>query len=339
MPPFRILILSDGRPGHFNLAEGIAAAIERIRPAVTTRVDVRRGRWPGTALAALSRCHLPARPLFARVYGIDIEKLPPCDIVLSAGAETLAASVWLARTRGVANIFYGSLRLFNPHDFSLILTSYQRNATKPRHALALKPSRFDPDSVPRLEAPRPGDPHCIGLLIGGNSSGIRYQDPDWDGLLALVDSYGQSSNVRWLIANSRRTPDDISDRLALQARQPGTPIAQFLDVRTAGAGTLSALLAQCHAVLCTTDSSSMISECIWARKPTLSLAPADLAHTPDEAAYRRWLERSGWCSEIVIAGATSAGLDAKLGTITPLEVNPLEDLANLLRKRLPDLWD
>src|SRR5262245_53604138 len=65
MSPTRILILSDGRPGHYNLSEGIAAAIERLGPAETARVDVRRGRWPGAVLAGLVRARLPA-PLMLR---------------------------------------------------------------------------------------------------------------------------------------------------------------------------------------------------------------------------------------------------------------------------------
>ncbi len=337
MPPFRILILSDGRPGHFNLADGIAAAIERIRPAVTTRYDVRRGRWPGAALATLTRARLPARTMLAQVYGLNETELPPCDIILSAGAETLAANVWLGRTRCVPNIFYGSLRLFDPHDFSLVLTSYQRNATKPRHALALKPSRYDPDRSAPLDAPRPTEARTLGLLIGGDAGGIHYTESDWRALIDLVRTYSRHAEVRWLIANSRRTPPGISDQFANEAAQPASRIKQFLDVRTAGPGTLAALLAQCHAVLCTTDSSSMISECIWSRKPSLSLAPAVFAHTPDEADYRRWLEQSGWCSEIAITGTTPAQLDDALAAVRPLAHNPLDHLADLLRHKLPVL--
>src|SRR5262245_46573612 len=112
MSATRILILSDGRPGHYNLSEGIAAAIERLGPAATTRVDVRRGRWSGAVLAGLVRAGLPARTMLALVYGLDDRELSPADVIVSAGAETLAASAWLARLRAVPNVFYGSLRLF-----------------------------------------------------------------------------------------------------------------------------------------------------------------------------------------------------------------------------------
>lgn len=334
MSPLRIIILSDGRPGHFNLSEGIAAAIERARPATTVSTGVRRGRWSGSVLAAMTRARLPARAMLARVYGIDETAVPPADIIVSAGAETLAASIWLARARGVPNIHYGSLRLFDPHDFSLVLTSYQRHADRPRHALSLKPSRFAPDTSP---PPGDGEGRTLGVLLGGSAGGIQFGRGDWDGLFAMIRQPQAGTPVRWLIANSRRTPPEIGDRLALEAAQPRSPIAQFLDVRTAGPGTLSNLLQRCDAVLCTADSSSMISECIWSRKPTLALTPAVCGYTADEAGYRTWLEQSNWCKNIAIASATPAAIAEALAQVRPLTGNPLDALAGLLRQRLPDL--
>lgn len=338
MPPLRIIILSDGRPGHFNLSEGIAAAIERASPATTIRYDVRRGRWSGSVLAAMTRARLPAREMLARVYGVDETAVPPGDIIVSAGAETLAASIWLARARSVPNVHYGSLRLFAPHDFSLVLTSYRRHAGRPRHALSLKPSRFDPDGTPRPSPDlKQGRPRTIGLLIGGNAGGIRFSREDWDGLLAMIRRPPDGPQIRWLISNSRRTPPEIGDELGLEAARAQPQIAHYLDVRTAGPGTLATLLAQCDAVMCTADSSSMISECVWSRRPTLALEPAICRYTADEAGYRAWLEQSRWCQSIAIAEATPAVIEQRLTAVQPLSGNPLDALAELLRQRLPEL--
>lgn len=334
MPPLRIIILSDGRPGHFNLSDGIAAALGRTRAASIVTTDVRRGRWSGAALAGLTRARLPARAMLARIYGVDETATPPADVIVSAGAETLAASIWLARARGVPNIHYGSLRLFDPHDFSLVLTSYRRHADRPRHALSLKPSRFDPDASP---PPGGGQGRTLGILVGGNTGGIQFGRGDWDGLLSMINQHNGGAPVRWLVANSRRTPPEVGDMIAKEATRPESPIAQFLDVRTAGPGTLSKLLARCDAVLCTADSSSMISECVWSRKPTLALTPAVCTHTADEAGYRNWLEQSNWCKNIAIASATPATIDEALALVRPLTINPLDALAGLLRERLPGL--
>ena len=52
--PLAILILSDGRPGHYHLAEGVAAAIARRRPTQVTRIAIsKRKAIPGRLLARL----------------------------------------------------------------------------------------------------------------------------------------------------------------------------------------------------------------------------------------------------------------------------------------------
>ncbi len=66
-----ILILSDGRPGHYHLAEGVAAAIARRRPVTVVRRPVGRPRWlPGRALAGLVALDERARPVLLRLVGL-----------------------------------------------------------------------------------------------------------------------------------------------------------------------------------------------------------------------------------------------------------------------------
>src|SRR5207244_39855 len=93
--------------------------------------------------------------------------------------------VWLARIRAVPNVFYGSLRLFDPHDFSIVLTSYARNAGLPNHVLALKPARLDPDRLRPAHTDKTSAPRTIGLLMGGDAGPIAYTAADWTRLLAL----------------------------------------------------------------------------------------------------------------------------------------------------------
>src|SRR5512145_1725978 len=44
-PPLKALLLSDGKPGHYHLAEGVLAAVARLRPLDTRRLTVRRSFW------------------------------------------------------------------------------------------------------------------------------------------------------------------------------------------------------------------------------------------------------------------------------------------------------
>jgi mitochondrial fission protein ELM1 len=340
MASIRILILSDGRPGHYHLSEGIAAAIARRRPVEIVRHDIRRRGWPGRLLAMLvNRNTSPAR-LLRVVYGLHESRLPKADLIVSAGAETLAASICIARLTGAPNIFYGSLRRFLPEDFALVLTSYAQASMQPRHVLALKPSELDPDTLPtRTRRPGPGRPPSLaGLLIGGDSGAIRYLDGDWKKLFGFLEASHAAHGTRWIVSNSRRTSPTVSEALHKWAPRPECPIHEFIDVRASGAGTLLKVFQQAEAIVCTGDSSSMVSEAIWARLPVLGVTPERHRFTPEEEAYRSFLIGSGWCRSTPIAALTPEVFLAALGEITPLKDNPLDRLAGLLAERLPQVF-
>ena len=247
----------------------------------------------------------------------------------------MAASVSLAKARGCPNIFYGSLRRYQPHDFSLILTSYAANADRPHHAMTLKPSAFDPDTLPsrhRTANSLPG----IAILIGGDSGTVRYRDGDWRQLLALIRSLAIEGR-QLLVANSRRTPRAISAALAILAKSTFGQIT-FLDVGHPGSAGLVDVFAACDGVAVTIDSSSMVSEAIWARKPVVVLTPAGARLPALEQAYRDYLQERGWTTRLALADADCKTLAQRFLMVAPLMSNPLDDLATLLQQRLPHLF-
>jgi uncharacterized protein len=331
------LLLSDGRPGHFNLAEGILAAAGRLRPIAITRIDVRRGRWPGAIVAAWSNSGLAPARLLQTVYGLDAAALPPASLVVSAGAVTLGANIACARLHGASNIFYGSLRRFRPESLDLTLTSYPTLVGRPRHAFALKPSPAASAAWTARQRGRQAPPQQIALLIGGPSGESTYTDTDWDRLFSLIATTA-GEGIRWLVSNSRRTPEPISDRLRDLARNTGSPIAQFIDVRQPDAMPLAAILAAADAVLVTDESSSMVSDAIAAGLPVLGIAPQQHALTANERDYRAHLSREGWYRALPLATLTSQAVLAALTQLTPLTADPAAALSALLAERLPQLF-
>lgn len=336
MPELRVLLLSDGRAGHYNLSEGIVAAMGRRRLIVIDRLEVHRRRFmPGRVAAGLLAAGLPPRTVLHLAHGLDDRRVSRADVIVSAGAETMPANVALARLWGVPNVFYGSLRAFRPSWFGLVLTSYATQVRDPHPVMTLKPSRLDPDSLPALDRKRGvHPPRRAGLLIGGDGGGTRFTRTDWDALLHVLTATHEAWGTRWIVANSRRTPGEVGDRLA-KAASEGPAIERFIDVRSAGTGTLSDLLGASEIVAVTADSSSMLSEAVWSRRPVLALAPLANEMTPMEAAYRAWLEGAGRCRTLAIATATPALLLSVIGEIEPLPTNPQDDLAALLAEWLP----
>lgn len=342
--PLKLIFLADTRPGHYHLAQGVIAALARLRPVEVTRVPVERRwivptRWLRRRIA--SENFFPPRML-RMAYRIDTHALPKADLVVSAGGETLMPNICVSRFLGVPNIYCGSLlRGLGPENFSLVISSYDRDAGSPRHLVVLKPSAINPDALGRpVEALRYGParhPRTAGLLIGGNAGPFRYRRAEWERLLDFARTVAKTWGTRWLVSTSRRTPPFVADRLAALARDESV-IARFIDFRTAGPGTLPRIFGEAEAIVCTEDSSTMISEAVSARLPVVGVAPAAQRFTDEERAYRDFLMRNNWCRVLPIAALTPESFAQALAEIEPLKENPLAALAAHIKGRLPELF-
>ncbi|MFM1816902.1 MAG: hypothetical protein RLZ98_3597 [Pseudomonadota bacterium] len=334
MPKLRILILTDGRPGHFNISEGIAAALARRFETTVDRLEVRRGRWSGLVLATLVNGGLSPSAILTRIYGLDLATVPQADLIVSAGAETLAANAALARLRAVPNIFYGSLRSFAARNYTLALTSYANQVRHPNQAMALKPSRIDADRLPPRE---PRTQMTIGLLVGGDGGRVVFDEQDWTRLTDFLASARQAMAIRWVVTNSRRTPDIVSDRLAKLALGPTPVIHTYMDVRHPETGTLQDLFTVADALVVTTDSSTMISEAVQLRRPVIAIAPKSCWLPPDETRYRSHMTKQRWLANIRIEELSPPLFLRALEQIHPMQDNALDTLADLITARIPTL--
>lgn len=338
--PIRILLLSDGRPGHYHLAEGVCAALGRLRPVAVTTVSVVRRRQAVTRLLIVglrSGLATPAMVLRAG-YGVSAARLPAADLVISAGGDTIAANVAAARHLKVANIFCGTLRHATPAEVTLTVSSYVQHSRLPGHIVCLKPTAMDPQTLGRPDViPTFGPEHPPGiaaLLIGGDSGLFHYEPEEWRNLLAFMPLLHATHGTRWLVSTSRRTPDWVADAV-LAAGADGSAVAEVLDYRTAGPGTLPRLMARADAVLCTEDSSTMVSETIAARLPVVGVAPRRHSFKKEEADYRNLMIERGWARFVPLSELSPDRLLTELARVKPLAGNHLTMLAEQLAERLP----
>jgi mitochondrial fission protein ELM1 len=187
--------------------------------------------------------------------------------------------------------------------------------------------RYGPDHRPKL----------AGLLIGGNAGPFRYRASEWDSLLDFARAVSKAWGTRWLVSTSRRTPDPVADKVAELAKDESV-VARFIDYRTAGPGTLPEIFGKAEVIVCTEDSSTMVSEAVSARLPVVGVAPEAHRFTDEESAYRAFLVRNNWCRVLPIAALTPETFAAALAEIEPITENPLDALAKKLKERLPALF-
>ena len=334
------LLISDNRPGHYHLSDGVVAALRRLRPVRVEQMTVHR-RCSGRLAAWLSDLGFPPQALLRLIYGLAPSQVPSADVIVSAGAETLPASAAIARLNGVPNVFCGSLRHFHPDSFRLVLTSYPSHADRPRHVMVLKPSALSRKELARSAALLSAGavPQVMALLLGGNSRECQFQAEDWSKLLDLTEHAYQALGIRWVVSNSPRTPENVSDFFAAHSAAGSEAIITFVDVRVTGPGTIGQVLEPAEAVVCTDDSSSMVSECISAGRPVIGVQPQRVRFTPEEQGYRQYLIQNGWYRTIPISVLTPDVLLDEIARIRPLGEDPLDRLASILQEHLPELFD
>ena len=342
MQPIKVILLKDHRPGHYHVSEGVVAALKRVADVECTRVEIKRRKLvPNRLMRAALKRGASSELLIGLGYGFRVSDLPKADLVVSSGGETLVANIAVARLLGAENIFCGSLRRIPPTEFSLVLTSYDRLENEPRHAIVLKPNTMDPVSLgrggelARLSAENP--PKLMGCLIGGNSGMFSFTDNEWRELAKKLREISIAFGTRWLISTSRRTGDIAGDIFAELARDRNV-VEDFIDYRTAGPGTLPEILKRADAILCTADSSSMVSEAVSARQPVIGLRPEVFDYKSEEAEYLDFMTARNWCRFMGLEMFDAQSFMAALQEITPMSHNHLDVLAKVLMDKLPDLF-
>ena len=344
MDPLRVFLVSDDYPGHFNFAHGVLAAMQRIRPVQLCEERSVRGLVSYRMRAVRPLVYggrLAQRAALKFGYGIDVRDVPDVDLIVSGGGDTLAGNVALARVLGKPNVFCGSLRAgFSFDQFSLVVTSYEETVDHPRHIGTLKPSVFGPELFNRPKEPMiygsDSPPKLAGLLIGGDSGRFRYRRSEWDDFLAFARKLNAAWGTRWLISTSRRTPEFLADAAAEMAKDRNL-VELFVDFRTAGPGTLRPIFERAEIMVCSSNSSSMVSEAIAVHLPVVGILPAGYTFKPQEARYRAMMEEKGWARFIPLSELTVERFAAELSEVQPPRENHLDRLANLLRQKLPAL--
>jgi mitochondrial fission protein ELM1 len=276
----RVLILSDGVPGHDRSSLGILAALKKHRN-VEARVLLifetqRLSRRAKRLLAGL----LPFPFFWRTFYRIGdaagaSNPLPPVtaipsgdvDLVVSTGPRTAAANIAVARKLNAKNVYFGFSRWPSDGFFTVLLTPERRPANRHR-AHTLRPSEIDASKLPD---PRPlapnGTERRAAILFGGRSKHYAYTRADMQVLAArLVEIVRDAPWLKWTVFDSRRTTSLEFEELVARIAESGAPV-EF--VRFAKGGLLSNRAAfHSDLVLVTADSTSMLAESIAARRPT-----------------------------------------------------------------------
>lgn len=316
----RILVVSDGLPGHYKKTSAVAQIVQKRFPADVQWLNVRLRFGGYRTLLRFLLNHAPRVPpadwlrLFYRIPD-GIPSAP--DLIISSGGKTSFLSAWLGAHYGCPCVFIGQTRGINKRYFTRIVTSafdYQEDG---KHIRSVPATEIDPDVVADaatdyLQATGLPRVRRWTLVIGGDGGGYEYTEADWRELADAVCRLAIRRNVRWLITTSRRT----------------SPAAEQIftgpSIRTCADDVLiynhdprvvyNAFLGCAEVIVCTEDSGKMLTEAVASGRPVLSVRPP-VARTNDRSwALIHRFETAGYIRRLTIRELETAPLDEFLAT-------------------------
>ena len=316
-PDLAVLILSDGIPGHVNQARGLVRWLEeRMRVRISEHVVRLRAKpLARLALSSLIKRKAAGRRAYRLFHG-PMPNLDDVDFVVSAGGNTAFANVILARRAGIPNAFLGSRRRLPGDCFTAHLT-LEPTGEPSNIVMDIAPSPLSARDMnargsafrQRLAVERPelGDAPLWLIACGGDGAGKTYAATHWRTLGSWLNRLAAQHGAKWLISTSRRTGRLGEETLAAVVEEAHVAYAVWW--RRRPERILGDLMGAAERLFVTTDSMSMINECIAAAKPLTLVETGD--GRPDRR-YRNALakfERLGLC-RIATPAETVAAADA-----------------------------
>jgi mitochondrial fission protein ELM1 len=310
----RVLLISDGKPGHFNqsiaLCQHLGFDFEQVEVRYKNRICK-------TLSYFFDRLGIYTDRLFDCVSNYEDQEI---DLIVSTGSSTYYPNKVLARkvdSPNVAILYPRGYRL----DFSHIFCPFydhpprQKNITEfPLNLCAATPSFFQEKSE-EFKTKHTVQKPAVGIIIGG-ANAVSELDPkllqkQLEEIFVLTEGM-----ERWL-TTSRRTPAQVETLLAefdfdyklINSKDSYNPIPAFIHL--------------CDRLFVTSDSASMVSEC------------ASFGRAKVEVLMNRQLKRPNKFEEL-IRGLESAGavhiFDGSLG-----EASLKIDLKTILQEALSPL--
>ncbi|MDP8234650.1 MAG: ELM1/GtrOC1 family putative glycosyltransferase [Candidatus Saelkia tenebricola] len=288
-----ILIISDGKPGHYKQSEVVARELKSLLlkkqqqewgldEQDLIRVHEIKVGWRnilrkkilyslGLLSSKMSQGHLKILK-----WALDSESYKDLlshkfDYIISAGSSLLPLNAILGYENRAVNI-----NILNPgiykNKFHLIFSPQHdslrgKNVILYKGALSIKDTNKAEDFKSSNNIKLDNDAFKIGVLIGGSSKKYKMNMDSIKKLFSYIDTMSKKEDINLLVTTSRRTPYQI-ERL-IKNHLANKAYSRFLIIAGENnpPGAFDALLSISDVVVTTSDSISMIAEALkWGKR-------------------------------------------------------------------------
>lgn len=270
-------ILTDGSQGMINQCLGVAESLGFSRATsasetdkLTEKVICLKAPWKWLTP------HIPLGNNSTQFYALsphsDPVSPPFPDLVLSCGRQAIAPALWIRKaSRHKTKVVHIQNPRISPHHFEAVIVPKHDKLSGPNVIETLgAPHRVTPQRLQEEKAlfpdlaPRDASEKVMSVILGGPSKAYNLPLEFIEDLIKMIHQW-QTQGYRILISPSRRTPQEIVDRL-LQERNNQVFV---WDRETAN--PYYALLGYADAIFVTCDSVCMITEACITDKPVYIL--------------------------------------------------------------------
>ncbi len=274
----RILLLSDGLPGHANQSRGLVSWLSQRYSCMVEELDVSLRFRP--LARVLLPCLLHGGRLGAAITPGFYRTAPSLSqvpgLIISAGGNTSFLNVALAQRWQIPNVFLGSKRRLHSDDFAAHLT-LEPTGEPNNIVMTLAPTLVDPQQLQhkgqelRSTLGLAAEEKLNMVAIGGNGAGYQYDSQSVQQLVQLMVQEHHRTGRRWLLTTSRRTGAALEQQL--KGAIPAELLADAVWWSEAPRKVMAAYMGAADMLFVTADSMSMIAEAIASTRPTVVLQP------------------------------------------------------------------
>lgn len=200
----RILILSDGIPGHFNQSIGIAKILseefEVVYEVVESKLKLNALRSISMQLQKLLVINLnlfKANLILSFFFKIDLDKF---DLIISTGKKVAYQSAALSLISGIKNIHAGTIKTIDRKFYTAHITGLADRQSPNNIVTTIPPTKYKPIKYVNNQ-----DNKLSLFLIGGDGAGYSYDLNDWAMLATNIELMFNKDNIKPIIVTSRRT--------------------------------------------------------------------------------------------------------------------------------------
>ena len=286
-----ILVVSDGKPGHYRQSMAVAEAIKALdkeTEVVYREVSIGRGKkYILRFLLNISWIrvffkHLASWRCLRWFYG-GIEENECPKYVVSSGKETSMLTACIGMICNAQTFFIGHPKKLDHRLFTAVLSVLDLGFEN-QIVLETAPNLpYDPKALEIFCAQKGLDPsgEYAVLLIGGDGSGYRYTSEEYRRIVDFVNA--TAGCVSWLVTTSRRTPPDIERMMEREMNA-----VCFIPYHRKPEAVVDPFLTLSRYAFVTEESASMVGEAVAAGVDVVTLFPSDV--NPDEN-YRNILKK------------------------------------------------